>query len=293
MKTYQYTISIDSIINRDPSFYQKAKEFKEIDFCENETVKSYPSFLYTNPNYGRITEPYLYFTIEIPNHFDDIGLYHSEDFIQFTGFTDDNIIICETDDYSNKFPFDTHPNFRRPTTNNDIYWTAESDRFSVSGNTTSRLNEIDFYDSTIVEGKNYGDENGFDGVIGTTARTFKYTINGGVENDSYVYKSGVELTQYTDQTTLIFDPVTNSFKEVPLVNFMYYIRGYTEDLFSIQQPVKNPNLYGITHIEDTVSNLQFGRPTYSVFQNHYVLGEINSFEDLRNYKNNIYNLQQP
>lgn len=52
----------------------------------------------------------------------------------------------------------------------------------------------------------------------------------------------------------------------------------------------NGKLFGSTFVESSEDELQISRGIYAAFERHNILGEINSMDDLKNYRNNYFKL---
>ena len=49
-------------------------------------------------------------------------------------------------------------------------------------------------------------------------------------------------------------------------------------------------LLGTTYVDVDLPRISVDRGTYTAMERHYILGEVNSFDDLEKYRNNIFKL---
>ena len=160
---------------------------------------------------------------------------------------------------------------------------------TINGQTESRLNEIDYY-GTLTVNKNYSNDTySFTGALQKNAASITYIVNGS-NNNGYLPNTGIKYKEYFDIKRIVYDDKTDTFIQIPLVEFMYSGQGWNENNTSLKETVKDDILFGIDEIRAVENELEIDRGNYSVFENHYILGEVNTLEDLTNYRNNFFKL---
>lgn len=236
----------------------------------NETINADVKYN-PNPNYGKFKTEYINFTLPLFNNSIDIGIYQTFPYIEFTGTTND-------------LP---DPIVRKIGVKKEAYYTT--DNYFVEGQTESRIDEIDFYGQPIINANYSPDANSFTGFLNKNILQATYVINGEFVN-TYIQNTGVKYTEYFQEKRIVFNSKTKEFEQINLVNFKVKGQGWNENNLILEELVKDDKLFGITEIQDTKNNLNIQRADYSVFYHHYILGEVNSLDDLVNYKNNYFNL---
>lgn len=265
-------VSLNSLIdfsNGTPANYNNESIF-ESDCKDPEDINLDLKYN-PNLNYGKFKSEYINFTIPIHNNSLDIGIYQSFPYIEFTGITTDV----------------PDPISRKVGVPAEAYYTDED--YYVEGQTESRIDEIDFYGQPIIN-TNYSDNlTSFTGFLNKNILQATYVINGEFVN-TYIQNTGVKYTEYFQEKRIIFNNKTNQLEQINLVNFKVKGEGWSENNLVLEELVKDDKLFGVTQIEDTKNNLNINRANYSVFFHHYILGEVNSLDDLVNYKNNYFKL---
>jgi len=224
-----------------------------------------------NLNYGKLKATHLNFAVQLTTNGLDIGSYDDEDFIP------SGIILNE--------PYDIF--VRKPGIPLENYLTT--DYYFVTGQTESRVNEIDFYGNPQVN-FDYDDVDGsFTGFLSRTPVSLTYVINAEDQN-GYVPNTGVKYFESLVEKRLVYDNKTKSFIEINLVNFEVKGQGWTANNVELRQLVKDDMLFGITEIAEIQNEINIDRGGYNVFENHYILGEVNNLTDLITYRNNYFNL---
>ena len=224
-----------------------------------------------NLNYGKLKATHLNFAVQLTTNGLDIGSYDDEDFIP------SGIILNE--------PYDIF--VRKPGIPLENYLTT--DYYFVTGQTESRVNEIDFYGNPQVN-FDYDDVDGsFTGFLSRTRVSLTYVINAEDQN-GYVPNTGVKYFESLVEKRLVYDNKTKSFIEINLVNFEVKGQGWTANNVELRQLVKDDMLFGITEVAEIQNEINIDRGGYNVFENHYILGEVNNLTDLITYRNNYFNL---
>lgn len=224
-----------------------------------------------NLNYGKLKATHLNFAVQLTTNGLDIGSYDDEDFIP------SGIILNE--------PYDIF--VRKPGIPLENYLTT--DYYFVTGQTESRVNEIDFYGNPQVN-FDYDDVDGsFTGFLSRTPVSLTYVINAEDQN-GYVPNTGLKYFESLVEKRLVYDNKTKSFIEINLVNFEVKGQGWTANNVELRQLVKDDMLFGITEVAEIQNEINIDRGGYNVFENHYILGEVNNLTDLITYRNNYFNL---
>lgn len=224
-----------------------------------------------NLNYGKLKATHLNFAVQLTTNGLDIGSYDDEDFIP------SGIILNE--------PYDIF--VRKPGIPLENYLTT--DYYFVTGQTESRVNEIDFYGNPQVN-FDYDDVDGsFTGFLSRTPVSLTYVINAEDQN-GYVPNTGVKYFESLVEKRLVYDNKTKSFIEINLVNFEVKGQGWTANNVELRQLVKDDMLFGITEVAEIQNEINIDRGGYNVFENHYILGEVNNLTDFITYRNNYFNL---
>lgn len=273
MNLIKRKISLNTILDlKKGDFLEEKNYVLSKDQCESEKNIAIPSKYNPNPNYGKYKSDFIYFTFPIFENFDNIGIYDTYEFIPSVTLSD------EIPDFT----------VRKSGIPLEEYLTDEN--YIVKGNTDSRLDEIDYY-GTIVIGKNYSNDTySFTGVIQNNTVKITYVVNGELNSGTYVPNTGIKYEQFYDINRIVFDEITGNFIEIPLVDFSYSGKGWDENNQSLKELVKDDILFGIDEVRQTDNELQIDRGNYSVFENHYILGEVNTLEDTINYRNNYFKL---
>lgn len=239
--------------------------------CDPPVIINHEGKYNPNLNYGKLKATHLNFAVQLTTNGLDIGSYDDEDFIP------SGIILNE--------PYDIF--VRKPGIPLENYLTT--DYYFVTGQTESRVNEIDFYGNPQVN-FDYDDVDGsFTGFLSRTPVSLTYVINAEDQN-GYVPNTGVKYFESLVEKRLVYDNKTKSFIEINLVNFEVKGQGWTANNVELRQLVKDDMLFGITEVAEIQNEINIDRGGYNVFENHYILGEVNNLTDLITYRNNYFNL---
>lgn len=239
--------------------------------CDPSVTINHEGKYNPNLNYGKLKATHLNFAVQLTTNGLDIGSYDDEDFIP------SGIILNE--------PYDIF--VRKPGIPLENYLTT--DYYFVTGQTESRVNEIDFYGNPQVN-FDYDDVDGsFTGFLSRTPVSLTYVINAEDQN-GYVPNTGVKYFESLVEKRLVYDNKTKSFIEINLVNFEVKGQGWTANNVELRQLVKDDMLFGITEVAEIQNEINIDRGGYNVFENHYILGEVNNLTDLITYRNNYFNL---
>jgi hypothetical protein len=272
MRLLYRKISIDSIIDREQGVYIQPVSL-ELDQgnCAAPTAFEVASKYNPNPNYGQLKTDYIYFTIPIYQNALDIGLYYQEPFIT-------------SGDTSNE-PYDFFT--RKVGIPLETYLTH--DYYFLTGQTESRLDEIDFYGNPLVN-TNYDDVVGsFTGFLQRTPSNLIYVVNA-EDVGGYIQNTGVKYYESLVEKRLVYDTKIKDTIEINLVNFEAKAQGLTVNNSSLEELVKDDRLFGISAVTEIENDINIDRGRYNVFENHFILGEVNSLIDLTNYRNNYFKL---
>lgn len=240
----------------------------EQEECLTVTEFNIPKKINPNPNKNKINYEYIYIPIEIKQTVNLIGIYNDFTYIEGNSKLDEVDFIL-----------------RLSEVNLESYLTTDTNK--IRGYCSSKINTLDTYGNLII-GTNYDpDINTFSGVLLKTAEKIVYVI-GGENNNGYVPNTGIKYTDYYNKVQLIFN--NGSYKEIPLTEFEFFNKGYDINNTSLFDIVKDDTLIEIIEIKKTENEIEIDRGTISVFNNFFSLSEINTFEDLQQYKNNIFDL---
>lgn len=267
-------ILIDDLIDRGKGTLNQSVSYNITNSkCEPDSVFNLESKYTPNLNYGKVKADYIYFTIPIHQKHSGIGIYLQEPFIP------NDTIIDEAPD----------PIVRKKGVPLQNYLTT--DNYQIYGQTSSRLNEIDFYGDLKLN-FNYADDiNSYTGIFQKNNQTITYVING-ENNGGYVSNTGIRYVESFVEKRIIYDRKTKSFIQIPVVNFSAKGQGWTAENVVLEEIVKDDKLMGITLVTEIQNDLSIDRSEYSVFEHHYILGEVKTMTDLSSYRNNYFKLQQ-
>lgn len=90
---------------------------------------------------------------------------------------------------------------------------------------------------------------------------------------------------------IVYDYITDSYYKCITRN-----TNKTPDVRSDWEPLNfsnlfvNDKLFGTSYVDFDVPKVTINRGNYTAMERHYVLGEINSFDDLEKYRNNLFKL---
>lgn len=143
--------------------------------------------------------------------------------------------------------------------------------------------------------------------------TFKYVFNGDISNNNIVPNTGIEYTEthpftndiytckyngntvefeyinvkFNDDSISYNDDLSNLNRQPVMANFKF-TRQFTND----NEPLhlfKDDTSIGVQDSRQSIdANVERG--TYAAFERHSILGEIKTFEDLSNYRNNFFGI---
>jgi len=266
-------VLLDSILDRENGTYLGPVSLKltQLD-CDPISQLEIDSKYNPNPNYGQLKTDYIQFVIPLFERVSSVGVYYQEEFIPLTTVVDEepDMIV------------------RKQGVPLQNYLTE--DNYYLKGQTESRINEIDYY-GPIQTNINYSEVQGsYTGVLQKTPQNLIYVING-EDNGGYVNGTGVKYFESLVEKRIIFDKKTKTYKQINLVNFEAKGQGWTADNVVLQELVKDDKLMGITGITEVENDINIDRSQYSVFEHHYILGEVKSMTDLVSYRNNYFKLQ--
>ena len=63
---------------------------------------------------------------------------------------------------------------------------------------------------------------------------------------------------------------------------------FTNTIFNTS--LSDDRLLGTSYVDVDLPKISVDRGTYTAMERHYILGEVNSFDDLEKYRNNIFKL---
>jgi hypothetical protein len=84
-----------------------------------------------------------------------------------------------------------------------------------------------------------------------------------------------------NQNDVIFDYLTNSY---------YRYNNNKWEILNFSHIFVNDKLLGTSYVDVDLPKITIDRGNYAAMERHYVLGEINSFDDLEKYRNNLFKL---
>jgi hypothetical protein len=239
--------------------------------CDPPSTITHSAKYNQNTNYGKLKTDFLYFAVQLTTTTLDIGSYNNEDFIPYTETIDE--------------PYDIFVRKRGVPLENYL----TTDNYLVTGQTESRINEIDFYGNPQVN-LDYDDvEGSFTGFLVRTPVSVTYVINAEDQN-GYVPNTGVKYYESLVEKRLAYDTKSKSYIEINLTNFEAKGQGWTANNVELKQLVKDDRLFGITEVAEIENEINIDRGGYNVFEHHYILGEVNNLTDLTTYRNNYFNL---
>lgn len=269
MQLIKKTINIYDLLDHKTLFSDA--EFtsnSENDSCNDSTEFKIEKKINPNVNKNKINHEYIYIPIEINQSINLIGTY-------------DNLVYIEGNSSFDEVDFI----LRLSEVNLQSYLTNSENK--IIGYCDSKLSTLDVYGDLII-GTNYSlDPNYFSGVLLKTNEKIVYVLNA-ENNNGYVVNTGIKYTDYYNKKKLVLE--NGFFKEVFVTEFEFFAKGHTIYNTSLLDIVKDDNLIEIVEIKKTDSELDIDRGNIAIFTNFFILSEVNTFEDLQQYKNNIYNL---
>jgi hypothetical protein len=272
MRLLHRKVSLESLLDRNGGDINDALDLKvnKTD-CKPATDLHIDAKYVENPNYGRFKTNFIYFTIPLTTTHIDIGVYDQYEFIQSASTstaTPDPIVRISG------VPLESYL-----TTGNYI----------LTGQTSSMLDELEYYGAPQINTNYSIEENSYSAILQKTPSFINYVINA-ADGTQYVLGTGVKYHESFVETRLIYDKKTDSFIPINRVDFEAKGQGWTENNTSLEELVKDDKLIGITSIAEIENGINIDRGGYDVFQNHYILGEVNTLDDLATYRNNYFKL---
>lgn len=264
-------ISIHTIIDYDKGVFSDAIDVVLKENCAPDLNLKFKDNYNPNPNYGKIKTEYINFVIPIYEKNLNIGVYNQEPFIAAPP-------ISGTPD----------PILRLSGLPLEEYLT--NDYYFLSGQTNSRLDEIDYYGAPIVNFNYSSDINTFTGILQKNNNTIVYVIDAD-NNNGYVQNTGIKYIENLIEKRIVFDKKTKTYKLINIVDFKTKGEGWTAENIVLEELVKNDYLIGVTSVTEVENEININRSKYNVFENHYILGEVNSMTDLITYRNNFFKLK--
>ena len=128
---------------------------------------------------------------------------------------------------------------------------------------------------------------------------FTFIKNGILENESIINGGIKYVEQYTFSSAVLTNIMINGEKR----NFVYpYIGELINSISTFSQECITNNLVNLTYFKDDMllgvhdvkieeSNIYINRGKSSAFERRSILGEVATFEDLENYKNDLFKIR--
>lgn len=102
-------------------------------------------------------------------------------------------------------------------------------------------------------------------------------------NDKYkTWTSGVTYSN----GDVVFDDVTNSYYKCINDSASTLYEGW--ECLNLSHIFVDDRIFGTSYVDLDIPKINVNRGAYAAMERHYVLGEINSFNDLENYRNNLF-----
>lgn len=102
-------------------------------------------------------------------------------------------------------------------------------------------------------------------------------------NDKYkTWTSGVTYSK----GDVVFDNVTNSYYKCINDSASTLDNGW--EYLNLSHIFVDDRIFGTSYVDLDIPKINVSRGAYAAMERHYVLGEINSFNDLENYRNNLF-----
>lgn len=266
-------VLLDTIIDREKGVYLESVSvnLNQLD-CEPQSQLNLDAKYNPNPNYGKLKTDYIQFVIPIFENTSNIGVYYQEPFIP-----SDTVVDEDPDMVVRKrgVPLENY---------------LTTDDYKITGQTESRLNEIDYY-GALQTHVNYSDTQGnYTAALIKNTQNIIYVIDA-EDNGGYVSGTGVKYFESLVEKRIVYDKKTKTYKQINLVNFEAKGQGWTADNVVLEEIIKDDKLMGITAVTEVENDINIDRSQYSVFEHHYILGEVKSMSDLVSYRNNYFKLQ--
>jgi hypothetical protein len=271
MHLYKRTILLDDILDRGNGYIVDSVDLSlDQGKCAPSTTIQIDSKYNPNLNYGNLKTDFINFVINLENTNLDIGVYNLLDYLEAPAV-------------------DEMPNMVTRISGVKLEKYLTTDYYLVSGQTESRLNEMDYYGALQIN-VNYSDEAGsFTAVLMQTPSKVVYVINA-ENNNGYVLNTGIKYTEYLIQKRIVYNPNTKSYEEINWVDFIFKGQGWTAENVELKELVKDDFLFGISSVLEIENDISINRGEHNVFENHFILGEVFSMQDLKNYRNNYFKL---
>ncbi len=271
MPLYKRTVLLNDLFDLENGYYIDPVDLQlDQGLCASPTQLQIDSKYSPNPNYGQLKTDYINFVINIETTSQDIGIYNVFDFIESP----------EVDKQPNEIT-------RVSGIRLDKYLTQ--DYYIVTGQTDSRINEMDFYGALQLN-VNYSEElNSFTGVLMQTPSKVVYVINAEGTN-GYVQNTGIKYTEYLIQKRIVYNHNLKNYEEINWVDFVFKGEGWSANNVELKELVKDDYLIGISGVAEIENDISINRSEYNVFEHHFILGEVFSMQDLQNYRNNYFKL---
>lgn len=271
MPLYKRTVLLNDLFDWENGDYINPVDLQlDQGLCVAPTQLQIDSKYNPNPNFGKLKTDYINFVVNIETTGLDIGVYNTFDFLE----------APIVDELPNEVT-------RISGIRLDKYLTK--DYYLVTGQTDSRINEMDFYGAIQVNVNYSDDSNSFTGVLMQTPSKIIYVIN--AENiNGYVQNTGVKYTEFLIQKRIVYNNNTKSYEEINWVDFTFKGQGWTSNNVELKELVKDDYLFGIAGTTEIENDISINRSEYNVFEHHFILGEVFSMQDLQNYRNNYFKI---
>lgn len=118
-------------------------------------------------------------------------------------------------------------------------------------------------------------------------KSYAKILNISVNDKFNVWENGVDY----NKGDIVFDYLTNSYYR-SLVNHNTGVPGtpILWKLLDFSHLFVNDKLFGTSYVDVDLPKISIDRGNYTAMERHYILGEINSFDDLEKYRNNMFKL---
>ena len=118
-------------------------------------------------------------------------------------------------------------------------------------------------------------------------KSYAKILNISVNDKFNVWEQGVVY----NKGDVVFDYLTNSYYR-SLINKNTTELGINKywELLNFSHLFVNDKLFGTSYVDVDLPKISIDRGNYTAMERHYILGEINSFDDLEKYRNNMFKL---
>lgn len=118
-------------------------------------------------------------------------------------------------------------------------------------------------------------------------KSYAKILNISVNDKFNVWEEGVDY----NKGDVVFDYLTNSYYR-SLTNNNTSVPGTSIrwKLLDFSHLFVNDKLFGTSYVDVDLPKISIDRGNYTAMERHYILGEINSFDDLEKYRNNMFKL---